>query len=178
MNNALTLSDGRGGRNPNPKAFDLKWAEEQKLLEELDKLKQLSRTNGAEQQGQRELIRQLEADHAKARVAALRGGEPPDEGQLEEAHRKLELLRQQDQDLRRAVEMVRADLFKVVQANRETRLPEVEEQIAKEREELEALVLELNKKRHALESKAKLKEWLANPDLGFYTSPAPRGAAA
>ena len=109
-----TLSDGWGRRVPNPKAFGFEWTEAQGFAEELDRLNELQRAVIKEITDQKEHIRELEKEYAKARVKALLSREPPDETVLKEARKKLEQDQARGADLRRAIQSTQADLYKAV----------------------------------------------------------------
>lgn len=183
MNRELTLSDGQGGRIPNFSGFGLKFKAAQKLAEELDRLWARQREAGREAQELAEKIRQLENELPGARARAVR-----DEGEaayvkdlttaVDKAKGKLEVAQQRVKDLRVAAEMAREELRRVVAESKDDFLPELEDQIARDHAEIEALIAEVNRRQHGLEARAALLEWLEEPAKSFAVSPAPHGALA
>jgi hypothetical protein len=179
MTERLTFNNGRGGHLPNFRALGfIKWAEEQRLAQEMDDLWQRQREKGREARSLTEEIQLLEGEHRKARALAYRGAEAPDEKPLEETREKLERAKADQRDIRKAAEMADADLHKVVFANREKRQAEIEEEMQKDAEEIAALKLELRKREHAYEAKSRLRQWLSDPGQGFGVGSVPIGASA
>lgn len=169
-----TLSDGWGRRVPNPKAFGFEWTEAQGFAEELDRLNELQRAVIKEITDQKEHIRELEKEYAKARVKALLSREPPDETVLKEARKKLEQDQARGADLRRAIQSTQADLYKAVQENRDKWQPELDEKTAKARVRRVEIADELRRAMYHVETLEKLSEWLNKPEADYSIGPSPQ----
>lgn len=163
-----TITDIRGRGLPNPKHFGLKWKEAEKLLDEHRRLREQGREAGREQQAVQAEIRDLEDEHRRQRAAALRAGEEElDNGAIEAAKEKEKELAGHVQDLRRAADMVDADLYRAVAEHREDWLPQVEAKRDKAAARREDILKQLQAVDDELGDYGGLAEWLQKPERAF-----------
>jgi vacuolar-type H+-ATPase subunit D/Vma8 len=122
MTDRPTIASSRGTPQPNPRYFGFKsgaWRELQKLLDENAKLRGEARKAAQEWQEAGEEIKRLEGELREQRAAALRGGPEPDEGALEKAKSRREALKERIRDVKRARELVDAEVHQLVAVHRE-----------------------------------------------------------
>lgn len=178
-----TIGNIRGTQLPNPKHFGLKWKEAQKLVEEHGKLREQGKQAGREQMAVREEIRRLENEHQRQRAEAIRAGDgEPDTRAIDKARAREQKLRERIQDLRRAADMIDADLHRVVSANRAEWLRQVESRRDEAAARREAILEQLRQELRAAEGELGgyngLMEWLQEPERGFVPGLVPVSSVA
>jgi hypothetical protein len=122
MTDRLTIASSRGTPQPNPRYFGFKgatWRELQKLRDEGAKLREEAKKAALEWREAGEEIKRLEGELREQRAAALRGGPQPDEGALEKAKSRREALKERIRDVKRARELVDAEVHQLVAVHRE-----------------------------------------------------------
>jgi chromosome segregation ATPase len=122
MSNRPTIASSRGTPQPNPRYFSFRgaaWRELQKLLDEGAKLREEAKKAALEWREAGEEIKRLEGELREQRAAALRGGPEPDEGALEKAKSRREALKERIRDVKRARELVDAEVHQLVAVHRE-----------------------------------------------------------
>lgn len=156
-----TITSVRGAQLPNPAALGFKWKPAQKLLEQHAGLRQQMREAARERVALQSEIRELEKDHARRRAEALRAGkEVTSRAEIEKAKARYEALGEREKDLRRAGEMVDADLYRVVGAHWEEWDAEVVEEAEQLLEEARQAADVLREKLYRADLLAAFHEWL------------------
>jgi hypothetical protein len=171
------LSNGAGGRIPNLAAHGIKgkrFAEVQRLAEELDGFwRQL---NSLDEMSALQRIRDLEDDLAVQRAHALRGGPEPDEGPLEKEKANLEKMRQERDDVRRAVGLAQQDLMIAVAELGPEALAEVQEKAQRYLRDAEKAAQRLSEALTEADKLASDYEWISTGGQRF-TTPQPASVA-
>jgi Rad3-related DNA helicase len=170
MTDRPTIASSRGTPHPNPRYFGFKggsWRELQKLLDESAKLREEAKKAALEWQEAGEEIKRLEGELHEQRAAALRGGPEPGEGALEKAKSRREALNERIRDVKRARELVDAEVHQLVAVHREKWDAEVAAKGEKILAEAQDLADALNRKLSEADALVGVHSWLESSGQSY-----------